>query len=385
MSEPLADLRRVLVGLLFVVGLSAAIILFYAPIPFLLIPALAAAASLVIAVRAETEWGQRLALVGLGLSLTLFLGEAAFMSADALDGHTEVLAGTARERSYNRHDPELGYEPGAAGRYTSSKTVDGKLVYDVTYTITPHRIRQTPGDPEGLGWVFMGGSQTFGSGVEDDETLPAAFSRRLHYSANVLNLGFSGYGPHQMLRALETDRIRAITDQPIAQVIYQGIWAHVPRAAGRAPWDHTGPSYELQGDSVAYTGPFHGTLARSLIIVAQRSRFLAAILDRTLYRAHVDDADVELYGRVVAQSARLAQERYGAGFLVVFWDEDNEFSRRIVDWLRASSLDVLYVSEVIPRSEWPGLTLGGDPHPNAEAYDRLAAALVDYYFGSVER
>jgi hypothetical protein len=40
-------------------------------------------------------------------------------------------------------------------------------------------------------------------------------------------------------------------------------------------------------------------------------------------------------------------------------------------------LPVLFVSEIIPREDWPILTLRGDPHPSPEAYRRLAAGLAE--------
>ncbi len=133
-----------------------------------------------------------------------------------------------------------------------------QLIYDVVYTISDQGVRVTKGDPNGDTWLFMGCSLMFGEGVNDDETLPAYFSAALGYRANVVNLGFHGYGPHQMLRSLETDRFRLLLHGSVKQVIYEGIWDHPWRAAGHDNWDFYGPSYALSGNGVTYAGPFHG-------------------------------------------------------------------------------------------------------------------------------
>ena len=58
----------------------------------------------------------------------------------------------------------------------SRKTVGNQLIYDVDYTISDRRVRVTRGNPNGDTWLFMGCSNMFGEGVNDDETLPAYFS-----------------------------------------------------------------------------------------------------------------------------------------------------------------------------------------------------------------
>ena len=63
----------------------------------------------------------------------------------------------------------------------------------------------------------------FGEGVNDDETLPAYFSADLGYQANVVNLGFHDYGPHQMLRSLELDFPRPLDHGLVRRILYEGV------------------------------------------------------------------------------------------------------------------------------------------------------------------
>ena len=74
-------------------------------------------------------------------------------------------------------------------------------------------------------------------------------------------------------------------------------------------------------------------------------------------------------------SGRPNSEKYGAGFTVVYWDDDNEPSPQVLERLRKTALPLVLVSDVIPRGERAGLPLSEDPHPKPEAPRRLAVAL----------
>jgi hypothetical protein len=141
-------------------------------------------------------------------------------------------------------------------------------------------------------------------------------------------------------------------------------------------WDPYGPSYALSRDGITYVGPFHDHLAGFIIEVLDKSHVFRFVLDRTLYRVSVTDEDIERYARILERSAQLSLEKYGAGFLVVFWDGNEEPSRRIMQRLRKTNLQILPLSEVIPRSDWRGLTFPSDGHPKPEFNRRLAAALA---------
>ncbi len=107
-----------------------------------------------------------------------------------------------------------------------------------------------------------------------------------------------------------------------------------------------------------------------------KSDLLSFVLDRTLFRLDPSDDDIERYARILERAAQLAREKYGAGFTVVYWDDDNEPSRRvrrdcarppfISCWCRMSSRE----------ANGRGWHFRGDPHPKAEAHRRLAAALA---------
>ena len=370
------DLIRLLVAGTLLVGAADMILVLRLPGAFLWIWLCALLLCLVGGVQARTEFARRLFLVCFGLALSLASLEAALgISTWLKPGAVEVRKTTSGVRYYVMGGP-LGYGPRPSVHVLSRKTVGNQLLYDVGYTISDRRVRVTRGNPDGDTWLFMGCSVMFGEGVNDDETLPAFFSGDLGYQANVVNLGFHGYGPHQMLRSLELDLPRPFVHGAVLQVVYEGVWSHARRAAGRVMWDPYGPSYALSEDGVVYAGPFHGRLAGFLIEVLAKSQVFRFVLNSTLYRVRVSGEDVERYVRILERSAQLSRERYGADFLVVFWDESEGPGQQIMQRLRKTSLRILPLSDVIPRSEWHALTYPGDGHPRPEFNRRLAAALA---------
>ena len=106
-------------------------------------------------------------------------------------------------------------------------------VYDVHYSmpngqrIAPDSLKQN-----GPTVMFFGDSFTFGDGVNDEDTLPNAFS--IVSGMRVLNFGLYGYGPHHMLRLLELDVPKKITSSFPHLMVYTAIKDHIRRAAGHA-------------------------------------------------------------------------------------------------------------------------------------------------------
>lgn len=276
---------------------------------------------------------------------------------------------------YYIDDPNLGYAVYPRTQVNARRGSRDTIIYDVTYTISEKGRRSTRGDPRGETWVFMGCSRTFGEGVNDHETLPSFYSAELGHSANVVNAGLHGYGSHQMLRILETGRLGDLP-RPVKHVVYQGLWEHVRRSAGRAVWDLRGPRYEIDGDSVVYSGPHHGARFIRATNMLRRSAAADFFLQRLYFNFDTSDADIELYARIVERAARLSREKLGAEFTVLFWDEDNEPARRVLARLARSGIPVVRVSTLLPREEWNALEIPLDPHPQPQAYRRIARGLA---------
>jgi hypothetical protein len=318
-----------------------------------------------------------LALAAASVVVTLVAVEGAFRIHDRIRPGQNAYT-TEYSGKYYVDDPDLGYAVSPGAQVKARRGSRDTVIYNVTYTISEKGRRFTKGDPRGETWVFMGCSRTFGEGVNDDETLPSFYSAELGYSANVVNAGLHGYGPHQMLRILEKDRLGDLPS-PVKHIVYQGLWEHVRRSAGRAVWDLRGPRYEIDGDSVSYAGPHHGARFIRAISTLRRSAAAEFFLERLYFNFDASDDDIELYARIVERTATLTREKLGAELTVLFWDEDNETARRVLARLTRSAIPVVRVSRLLPREEWKALEIPLDPHPRPEAYRRIAAGLAGHF------
>jgi hypothetical protein len=233
--------------------------------------------------------------------------------------------------------------------------------------------------------VFFGDSFTFGEGVSDHDTMPYFFAKEGDGKFNVYNLGFHGYGPHQMLRALETERLKTIVDDPVHLVIYQGIQSHVDRVAGNTWWDHYGPRYTLTPDgSVRYQGPFHGKWYKFFYNLVHHSALYVFIQERVIQMHAFDSRNIPLYIGVLEQSRRAVERNLHAPFYVLFWDKGSGdiLADQIVKKFEDNRFLLINISEIIPdiQVNQELYTLSPyDPHPNATTYHLIGKYLAEAF------
>jgi hypothetical protein len=342
-------------------------------------------------VRAEMSKRLMIAVVSLLLSLAVAEG---FLRGVASKDDAPAAGRRPYTKGYSqplrKEGGPLGYGPVPGRSVRAWKTVGRDRAYDVSYTIDEHGTRLTRGSIQGPGtFLFFGGSFVFGEGIDDEETLPFFFSRQLGFRYNVLNLGFSGYGPHQMLRALEIGQFVDAVAEPVVAAIYVGGPSHVFRLAGRSWWDPFGPSYVLKPDGdVVYEGPFveiperwtgaYYTLLK-MVEAARRS----VVIDQTLdlfSKAGPDTAfeDIDLYVGVLSRASELLDQRYGARLYVLFWDDDGALSGRILKKLADSSLPYRSVSSYLSKTQRTEYRIPRDGHPTAAANEIIANGLASW-------
>jgi hypothetical protein len=275
-------------------------------------------------------------------------------------------------------DPELGYAivPGPRTGTEKLTGADGSVIYNVKYTIDQFGLRTVfSGDSRAADdkpILFVGDSFTFGVGVNDEETLPQQYSKIS--GRRVINFGVSGYGAHQVLRELETDRPRAVNPHDPLAIVYLVLpTAHMFRASGRADWDQNGPQYEIVDGSLKYIGHFsdHAALwQRILGLSGIYKKWLAPKIAMTN-----TDTDRKRLLSVVTRIRDLSISRYHAPFFVLVW-EDSESSDSA--WLRERLRDadvptLALLDDEELRSFKHQFPLDG--HPTREGYTIAATAV----------
>ena len=303
-----------------------------------------------------------------------------------LEGYLEHKArsplreeGTPYEDYLEYDHPVLGYAPKPGATVARGKFLGDDPLYDVVYHFGDDRLRVTPGPSNSAeSVVFFGGSFTFGEGVEDHETLPARTAelsgRRVH------NFGLHGYGPHQMLAALEQGYAEERVGTPPALVVHQALMWHVMRVGGRSDWDPDGPCFRLAPDGAAvFAGGFREN-RKPLQRWFGRSRLFAKLRDLL---AQKSGKEIDLYLAIVKQAAAEAERRFpGSEFHVLLWDTSvYPHHQRVEQGLRDAGLRVHKVSEILPvdGEEAKAWQLHpADNHPTPRAYRKLAEYIVEH-------
>lgn len=298
---------------------------------------------------------------------------------------TDVTVDNEGESLRAVRDDVLGYRPIKNRTVSWKRRVGGESVFDITYTIDRWGLRVAPpftGTPPGECVFFFGGSFTFGAGVNDSETLPYQTGVKTDGRYRVYNFGYLGYGPHQMLAALENG-LTSFPECKPRYAIYQGITSHVERVVAPRSWDQHGPKYVLEGEKVVALGPFDEYQAHWLIKVRESVDAIARrsyVFDRfwELFESR-SKQDIELAAAVIAAAAMEFEGRYpGAEFHIVFWDRPGADVEALLSHLRKYGLNLHLASTILPEmSAAPHrFRIPGDLHPNARAHERIADYLA---------
>lgn len=298
----------------------------------------------------------------------------------------ERFEGDIFKKGYNVRNDILGYAPGKGKAFTSIKFLGQKKLYSVTYTIGTNGLRVVPqyNKKENKCVIFFGDSFTFGEGLNDDETLPYRVSIKTEGQYKIYNFGFQGYGPHQMLSAIEHNMIDNIIECKPKHVIYPALAAHVDRSAGPSPWDQHGPRYILLEDgSVKYSGHFDDDKIDGGIRPKIRNEMNKSLLyDKYFNRKEpVSRANIDLFVGIIDKSKRLLEEHYpGLKFHMILWDNPEKNRELIIDLLNEKDIPIHLIEKILPdysenKSKY-AIVPHYDYHPNARANELIADYII---------
>lgn len=321
-------------------------------------------------------------LAAVSIALAAFEG---YLYHQAQLGDGTRIEGTIVE-DFTSPDDVLGYRPKKGSRVTARKLHGDTVIYDVVYTISADGLRVAPpavSNPPARCVVFFGDSVTFGEGVNDEQTYPYVVGTKSAGTTGVYNFAFSGYGPHQMLAALQANLLAPIVPSTCAHVVHLAILEHVPRVAGLASWDRHGPRFRLGADGRPWRDGNFDTPPRVMdraqlpgwtVKAWQQFRTWQMLFGRG---RKLNAADLALYISVVRESARIVRERYaGSRFEVILWDgRDDSRLETIERALQADGVRVHRLTRIIPdfaQNASAYLLAPRDGHPNPAVHRRLA-------------
>ncbi len=327
---------------------------------------------------------------GLLISFSIVIALLAASDLYFRAGDKPVLLVRTAPPEFHVDDQQLGRRLPPPGTYRVRKHVKAtsETIFDLVYTIGENGFRKTKGADSAADTVlFFGGSFTFAAGVEDDETYPAQFSKALDHQFHIINMGFGGYGPNQMLRILDSGIAEAAVKGRVAKVYYLAISHHIDRASGIQPWDVTAPRYVLDEDGrLRSDGLFSQDRLVRLAFELDRKGGLPAALGRAINRLRAPpQARIDLAEAVIHRAAAFIKQKFDAELYCLFWAPEwsKDFSE-LGNRLKERGVTVLLVSDVVPDLTMEAVAIlpGIEFHPNATFHERFGKGLARHHLST---
>jgi hypothetical protein len=275
-------------------------------------------------------------------------------------------------------------KPGAVYESKVTEKITGKIIYDVHYSLDEYGRRITlqknlPARNKHA--LFFGCSFTFGEGVNDDETLPAAFSRSAT-SYHTYNLGFSGAAPNGILERIRTTNFLDGVTEREGIGIYVFTTSHVERLLGRmsliATWTD---SQAYATENAAGEIQVDGTFASRRPLMTMFYQLFWKTEFRKFFKfdwpKYFTDEQLGFFARVVLALKNDYQKKFGPNefYVVIYpgqgtlaYEMRKQFDKVKIKYLDYSPLDLSTLTAT-------PVQIQGEGHPNAEGY-RITGDLV---------
>ncbi|MEE9542749.1 MAG: SGNH/GDSL hydrolase family protein [Thermodesulfobacteriota bacterium] len=302
------------------------------------------------------------ALVIINLCLALIIVSVYYYRTNSSsNGITERLekaekAGGPEGVGIWRTDDKLGYS-----HIANSSGVHKTENFKVRYTIGPSGERYIPAPEAPAGRIlFLGGSLTFGHGVEDLETFPAVLAKEYWSDFEIVNRAVMGWGTsHAYLTLLESLESASAPDM----VIYGYIPDHAVRNYIRRDWlvvmdryKRRHPHFELMDGKLRFQGVVG--MAEGL----KNSRELG-------------EKEIELTAALLAAMQEACRAKK-IPFVVLLLPKLQPFKAEVIEALKVNRISTLDISNERPEG------FKSDPHPNANDHRRIAEAILNSFIGS---
>jgi len=276
----------------------------------------------------------------------------------------------------------ISLQPDAHGSVYLQK--NGDRLFAHKYTTDHFGMRNSI--PEGkngnVAAVFLGGSDVFGAGVEDGETLPSAFCQ-IDKNWRCLNLGVPGIAAHIILRQLELGTFPALALGPSPTFLYIIIPEHVRRAVGslmHLRYQPGSPYYDLRNDKVQFLGTFVSEGASLRLRFYRLLTYLPSIRYLQEFKGQFDlpirmrPEQLKTFAMITAQmKLELARRWPGGKFLAVVLERYGEHNgKEIASALQKENITTLDLSDLSYEN------LGYDQHPSANGYRQIAKQIQGY-------
>ena len=287
-------------------------------------------------------------------------------------------------------DPDVGLKGGVLGITTEKGiyTKSDQVFFDVKYqfdeygrrTVNTHN--KTP-QQEHL--LIFGGSFSFGTGLNEEDTLQNKLYIESSEKLNTYDYSFYGYGMHQMLANLERPGFREEILGNKGNAVYVYIDNHIRRAIGDMEWstwhnDVHYPYYYLNNGLISRNGSF----ATGRAFATNLYRFLKNTSTFKHFGINLplpSPEHTELAAKIVIKSSNTYKEMFeDSDFYVLIHPYTNKHlpeTIEFVTWLENNDVNVLQ-PELVDWERPSDFTISEhDVHPNGYLNELIAKYIFE--------
>ncbi len=284
-----------------------------------------------------------------------------------------------RERFYE-HDPDLGYRHKPSVKVEVRKKHKGKVLYDVSYTTDRYSRRVTvPRNEADKALIFMGCSYTFGSGVNDDQTLPSQVAA-LMPECQVVNYGQDGIGAQHICEIMRAKEIQGHGIAKKAAVIYTFLHVHIRRAIGvpaiTRAFGKNFPWYERENGTLVRRGRFSDRPGDWDWKLSYRRKNGI----KNWYGEYIIDEDARLVCALLGEAKRLFESQFESqGFYVLLFPQrQGAYTERVAEGCRKQGFTVLDYRDLLGEMKnEDDFFIPNDGHPLPSTYKMIAEQIRD--------
>jgi len=260
------------------------------------------------------------------------------------------------------------------------------VIFNVVQTVDSNGIRYTPGEASENAEhiLFFGCSFTFGTGLNDNETLPYFFQNTSKGQYKSINMGFNSYGAHQTLGIIQgKHEEKTLQGQKPKAAFFTAITDHVFRGP-RYIDESFGPKYSLNSNGKLV---FEGIKQTNFEHRENRLRYhlsKSLVLRRILFgRRKATYSQIDFMVALVHQASVEFESRYGTPFYCLLWNEfgsEPGLYTTLLEKLTLKNIKVIEIDKILPdyNENLTQYLFHQDGHPNAYANQLIAEYLYKF-------
>lgn len=287
--------------------------------------------------------------------------------AKIFEDDISILREVLTKDQYNNFDFER--YPGFC-KDISVNRKNNKVIYDVCYSLFPSGFRYTKcnWNSDNI-YVFLGCSFTYGSGLNDDKTLPYYFSKITNFENYVLNLGLGAKGSTTALNILNNDIIeKFIEKKPVKLFIYNLINGHSDR--------NFNVLESGANDNWAYRNNKWTRLKQPFGNI--KIIFARSYIFKKVFSPMIEEHNKVFYDKYLLEDLKkidkIVREKYNSQLTIIVWP-DVFYIKGLVNELKNINIDTIILPGYFMDEKY---RIINDRHPNAKANEEIAEILMKH-------